>query len=54
MLSERGRLVGISAEGRSPRGVLIRKSGRGLSERTLFDATGDVLPGLAKSPAFAF
>jgi len=53
-LSETGRLVAVDARGKSPRGVLIIKSGRGVSERSLFDASADVLPGFAKAAAFAF
>jgi protein-L-isoaspartate(D-aspartate) O-methyltransferase len=52
-LSENGRLVALDSREDPPRGVLIRKSGHGVSERPLFDASGDVLPGLAKAPAFA-
>ena len=53
-LADGGRLVGIDATDDSPRGVVIRKSGRGFSGRPLFDATADVLPGLVKVAAFAF
>jgi protein-L-isoaspartate(D-aspartate) O-methyltransferase len=49
-----GRLVGLDASLGSTRGVLIEKTGTGTSERSLFDASGDVLPGLAKEPSFAF
>lgn len=53
-LAERGRLVGLDAREGTPRGVLIRKAGRSVSERALFDAFADVLPGFARLPAFAF
>jgi protein-L-isoaspartate(D-aspartate) O-methyltransferase len=53
-LAERGRLVALEARSGAARGVLILKSGGGSSERTLFDASADVLPGLAKAAAFAF
>jgi protein-L-isoaspartate(D-aspartate) O-methyltransferase len=53
-LREGGRLVGLSARGETTRVVLFERVGGGFSERALFDAPGDVLPGFARSAAFAF
>jgi protein-L-isoaspartate(D-aspartate) O-methyltransferase len=53
-LNEGGRLVGLSARSEPKRIVVFERSGGGVSERALFDAAGDVLPGLARAPAFAF
>jgi len=49
-----GRLVGLDARRGAARGVLIEKTGSGTSARTLFDASGDVLPGLAEPARFTF
>jgi protein-L-isoaspartate(D-aspartate) O-methyltransferase len=53
-LAAGGRLVGLDARSASRRAVLIEKTGTGTSERSLFDASGDVLPGFAKTPSFSF
>jgi protein-L-isoaspartate(D-aspartate) O-methyltransferase len=53
-LAEGGRLVGLSARGQAKRIVLFEKVAGGVSERTLFDAPGDLLPGFARPAAFAF
>ena len=53
-LARGGRLTGIDARGGSPRIVLFEQSGGGVSERALYDAAGDVLPGLGRAPVFAF
>jgi len=53
-LGDGGRLVGLDATSGSQHGVLIEKSGSSFSERSLFDASADVLPGLGRTPAFAF
>ena len=53
-LAEGGRFVGLDAQAGAIRGVLIEKTGKGTSARSLFDASGDVLPGLAKAASFAF
>ena len=53
-LKDAGRLVGLRASGRAKRVVLFEKIGGVVSERTLFDAAGDLLPGLARPAAFAF
>ena len=49
-----GRLVGLDARIGSTRGVLIEKTGQGTSERSLFDASGEVLPEFAKPSGFTF
>ena len=51
-LAEGGRLVGLRAGSRAKQIVLFERSGGGVSERGLYDASGDVLPGLARAPAF--
>jgi protein-L-isoaspartate(D-aspartate) O-methyltransferase len=53
-LKEGGRLVGIFAMGRPARAVLVTHSRADFGERTLFDATAPVLPGLERAPAFVF
>jgi len=53
-LSEKGRLVGLSAATRAKRIVLFERSGGGISETALYDAAGDVLPGFGRAQAFAF
>ena len=53
-LAEGGRLVGLDATSGSQRGALIEKSGASYSERSLFDAKAEVLPGLSRAPSFAF
>ena len=53
-LSEGGRLLGVSARSNAKRIVIFERSGAGVSERSLYDAAGDVLPGFARAPAFAF
>ena len=53
-LSQKGRLVGVSARTNAKRIVIFERSGGGVSERSLYDAAGDVLPGFARAPAFAF
>jgi protein-L-isoaspartate(D-aspartate) O-methyltransferase len=53
-LSEKGRLVGLSAATTAKRIVLFERSGGGISETALYDAAGDVLPGFARARTFAF
>lgn len=53
-LPEGGRLVGVSARTSAKQIVLFERLGGGVSERALYDATGDVLPGFERAPAFAF
>jgi protein-L-isoaspartate(D-aspartate) O-methyltransferase len=52
-LAEGGRLTGIRASSGAKRITLFERSGSGVSERALYDAGGDVLPGFARAPAFA-
>ena len=53
-LKEGGRLAGLRAGSRVKQIVLFERSGGGVSERGLYDASGDVLPGLARAQVFAF
>jgi protein-L-isoaspartate(D-aspartate) O-methyltransferase len=53
-LSEDGRLLGVSARSNAKRIVIFERSGAGVSERSLYDAAGDVLPGFQGASAFAF
>lgn len=53
-LKDDGRLVGLSAGAHPKRVVVFERIGAAVSAREVYDAAGDVLPGLAKPPAFAF
>ncbi len=53
-LADGGRLVALDAGSGAQCGVLIERSGSNISERALFDATADVLPGFAAAPSFVF
>ena len=54
-LAPGGRLVGVDARGAGARrGVLMEKVSGGYSERSLFDASAETLPGLRREPSFAF
>ena len=53
-LKEGGRLVGVSAETRPQRAIIVTRSHGELGHRALFDAAAPVLPGLARTPAFVF
>ncbi len=53
-LAEGGRLVGVSAETRPPRAVIVTRSHGELGHRALFDAAAPLLPGLERTPAFVF
>ena len=53
-LKEGGRLVAIVGSGRTGRGTLFRKTGKGLSGFPMFDAAAPLLPGFAKTPSFVF
>ncbi|MCK1360273.1 protein-L-isoaspartate O-methyltransferase [Bradyrhizobium sp. 199] len=53
-LKEGGRLVGVSAESRPPRAVIVTRTHGEFGHRTLFDAAAPVLPGLARAGAFVF
>ncbi|WJR75002.1 protein-L-isoaspartate O-methyltransferase [Bradyrhizobium sp. NP1] len=53
-LKEGGRLVGVFAEQRPPRAMLVTRSHDEFGDRTLFDAAAPILPGLERLPAFVF
>lgn len=53
-LKEGGRLVGVSAESRPPRAMIVTRTHGEFGHRTLFDAAAPVLPGLARAAAFVF
>ena len=53
-LKDDGRLVASSAGAHPKRVVLFERIGAAVSARDVYDAAGDVLPGLARPPAFAF
>jgi len=49
-----GRLVGVSAESKPQRAMVVTNSHGEFGHRTLFDASAPVLPGLEKAVAFVF
>ena len=53
-LREGGRLVGISAESRPSRAMIVTRSHGEFGYRPLFDAAAPVLPGLERAAAFVF
>lgn len=53
-LKEGGRLVGVSAETRPQRAMVVTRSHGEFGFRTLFDAAAPVLPGLERAAAFVF
>jgi protein-L-isoaspartate(D-aspartate) O-methyltransferase len=53
-LKEGGRLVGLRARQSAKRVVVFERFAGAVGERALYDAAGEVLPGLARAPAFAF
>ena len=53
-LKEGGRLVGVSAESRPQRAIIVTRSHGEFGHRALFDAAAPVLPGLARTPSFVF
>ncbi|MEZ2143708.1 protein-L-isoaspartate O-methyltransferase [Bradyrhizobium sp. DN5] len=53
-LKEGGRLVGVSAESKPPRAVIVTHSHGEFGYRALFDAAAPVLPGLERAAAFVF
>ncbi|WP_314959705.1 protein-L-isoaspartate O-methyltransferase [Bradyrhizobium cosmicum] len=53
-LREGGRLVGVSAESRPPRAVIMTRTHGEFGHRALFDAAAPVLPGLERAAAFVF
>jgi protein-L-isoaspartate(D-aspartate) O-methyltransferase len=53
-LGEGGRLVGVSAETRPPRAIIVTRFHGELGHRALFDAAAPVLPGLERAADFVF
>lgn len=53
-LKEGGRLLGVSAESRPPRAMIVTRTHGEFGHRTLFDAAAPVLPGLERAAAFVF
>ena len=53
-LAEQGRLVGVDARGNGSVAVMIERIPGGYSERSLFDASADVLDEFRRAAAFAF
>lgn len=53
-LKEGGRLVGVSAQSRPPRAIIVTHTHGEFGHRALFDATAPVLPGLERAAAFVF
>lgn len=53
-LAEGGRLVGISAESRPQRAMIVTRTHGEIGHRALFDAAAPVLPGLARAAEFVF
>lgn len=53
-LKEGGRLVGVSAESKPPRAMIVTHTHGEFGHRTLFDAAAPVLPGLERAAAFVF
>jgi protein-L-isoaspartate(D-aspartate) O-methyltransferase len=53
-LKEGGRLVGVSAESRPSRAMIVTRSHGEFGYRPLFDAAAPVLPGLEQAAAFVF
>jgi protein-L-isoaspartate(D-aspartate) O-methyltransferase len=53
-LKDGGRLVGLRANQNAKCVVVFERFAGAVSERALYDAAGDVLPGFARAPAFAF
>lgn len=53
-LREGGRLLGVSAESRPSRAMIVTRSHGEFGHRPLFDAAAPVLPGLERAAAFVF
>lgn len=53
-LKEGGRLLGVSAESRPSRAMIVTRSHGEFGHRPLFDAAAPVLPGLEQAAAFVF
>ena len=53
-LRDGGRLVGVFAQTKPPRAMIVTRSHGDFGNRALFDASAPVLPGLERLPAFVF
>jgi protein-L-isoaspartate(D-aspartate) O-methyltransferase len=53
-LKDGGRLVGVSAESKPPRAMIVTHTHGEFGHRALFDAAAPVLPGLERAAAFVF
>jgi protein-L-isoaspartate(D-aspartate) O-methyltransferase len=53
-LKEGGRLVGVSAQSKPPRAMIVTHTHGEFGHRALFDASAPVLPGLERAAAFVF
>ena len=53
-LKDGGRLVGVFAQSKPPRAMIVTRSHGDFGNRVLFDASAPVLPGLERRPAFVF
>ena len=53
-LKDGGRLVCVLGAGPGSKAMLYRRSGADVGGRAIFDASAALLPGFAKTPAFAF
>jgi protein-L-isoaspartate(D-aspartate) O-methyltransferase len=53
-LKDGGRLVGVFAMTKPSRATIVIRSHGDFGNRTLFDASAPVLPGLERLPAFVF
>jgi protein-L-isoaspartate(D-aspartate) O-methyltransferase len=53
-LKDGGRLVGVFAQTKPPRAMIVTRSHGDFGNRALFDASVPVLPGLGRVPAFVF
>jgi protein-L-isoaspartate(D-aspartate) O-methyltransferase len=53
-LKDGGRLVGVFAQTKPPRAMIVTRSHGDFGNRALFDASVPVLPGLERVPAFVF
>ncbi len=53
-LRDGGRLVGVFAQTKPPRAMIVTRSHGDFGNRALFDASVPVLPGLERLPAFVF
>jgi protein-L-isoaspartate(D-aspartate) O-methyltransferase len=53
-LKEGGRLLGVSAQSRPPRAMIVTHTHGEFGHRALFDAAAPVLPGLERAASFVF